>query len=125
MFETIETLFTIVIWVVAIFFFGGGLLFCIDNLIHGSGWRKFLTVIAVILGIFVFTRVYAWCKSIVWSLAASGMVLAFVSEAGSGRLQNAPEKKKKYGFTDALVDAYVEEKVIEEAVENAIRKSKE
>ena len=50
MFETIGTLITIVIWAVAVFLVGGALLFCIDNLIHGSGGRRFLTVVAIILG---------------------------------------------------------------------------
>ena len=125
MFEAIGILFTIIIWAVAIFLVGGGLLFCIDNLIHGSVGRKFLTLIGIISGIFAFSRIYAWCESLVWSLILSSIVLTYIEEAGSGRLKDAPQKEKKYGFSDALVDAYVEEKVIEEAVENAIRKSKE
>lgn len=121
MFETIGTLITIVIWAVAIFLVGGALLFCFDNLIHGSGGRKFLTVIAIILGVYIFSRVYDWCGSVVWSLIISSIVLATVAEAGSGRLKKAPRKEKKYGFGDALVDAYVEQEVIKEATKKAIR----
>ena len=121
MFETIGTLITIAIWAVAIFLTGGALLFCFDNLIHGSGGRKILTVIAIILGVYIFCRVYDWCGSIVWSLIISSIVLATVSEAGSGRLKDAPQKEKKYGLGDALVDAYVEQEVIKEATKKAIR----
>lgn len=125
MFETIGTLFTIVFWAIAIFLVGGGLLFCIDNLINGSGGRKLLTVIAIFLGIVAFIRIYAWCGSLVWSLILSGMVLAFVAEAGSGRLKDAPQKKKEPGIISTVTNEILEKKALEETIENAIRKSKE
>lgn len=125
MFEAIGNLITIVIWVVAIFLFGGGIILCVGNFTSGKGGAIFQGVIAVILGVVTFLGVYSWLESVVWCLLLSGLVIGLVSTAGSDRLQDAPKKEKKYGVTDALIDAYVEEKVIEEAVENAIRKSRE
>lgn len=39
--------------------------------------------------------------------------------------ESTPQRERKYGISEAFLDAYIEEKVIEEAVTNAIRKSKE
>jgi len=124
MFEIIGILFTIGYWAITLFFFVGGIILCISNLSHGNGWRKFLTIIAIILAFFVFQYIYEWGKDIVFCMFLSGMVLMLVANAGSEN-HTTTQKEKKYGFGDAFLDAYIEEKVIEEAVSNAIRKSKE
>ncbi len=121
MFETIGTIITIAIWAVAIFLFGGGLFICGMNLLKGNGWKKFWAVIAIILGIITFTKLYAWLDSLVWCFLLTGVVLELVGNAGSNETQNVPQKEKKYGFSDALVDAYVEQEVIKEATKKAIR----
>lgn len=123
MFETIETLLTIAIWAVAILMFVGGILCCIGNLINGRIWRKILSAIAIGLGIYVFSFLYSRLSSIVWCLLASGMVLTLVSEAGSDRWQNTPQKKR--GFIDAFVDTYCEYELTKAAVKDAIKESKE
>ena len=121
MFETIGNLITIVIWAVAIFLFGGGLFLCGMNLFTGNGWQKFWAVVAIILGVIAFTKLYAWLDSVVWCLILTGIVLGVIGNLGSSEQQNAPQKEKKYGFGNALVDAYVEQEVIKEATKKAIR----
>ena len=124
MFETIGTLFTIAFWAAAIFLFLGGIILCIGNLISGDGWDKFVSCIAAILGVIVFIRVYVWLESIAFCLLASGLVLGLVRVPKPGE-ESTPQRERKYGISEAFLDAYIEEKVIEEAVTNAIRKSKE
>lgn len=121
MFETIGNLITIVIWAVAIFLFGGGLFLCGMNLFTGNGWQKFWAVVAIILGVIAFTKLYAWLDSVVWCLLLTGIVLGVIGNLGSNEQQSAPQKEKKYGLGDALVDAYVEQEVIKEATKKAIR----
>lgn len=121
MFATIGNLITIVIWVVAIFLFGGGLFLCGMNLFTGNGWQRLWAVVAIILGVIAFTKLYAWLDSVVWCLLLTGIVLGVVGNVGSNEPQSAPRKEKKYGFGDALVDAYVEQEVIKEATKKAIR----
>ena len=121
MFETIGTLITIALWAAAIFLFGGGLFLCGMNLFTGNGWQKFWAVVAVILGIIAFSKLYAWLDSVVWCLLLTGIVLGVVGNLGSNEQQSVPQKEKKYGFGDALVDAYVEQEVIKEATKKAIR----
>lgn len=121
MFETIGTVITIIFWAVAIFLFGGGLILCGVNLFKGNSWQKFWAIVAIILGVIAFTKLYAWLDSIVWCLILTGIVLGVVGNLGSNEPQNAPQKEKKYGLGDALVDAYVEQQVIKEATKEAIR----
>ena len=121
MFETIGNLITIIIWAVAIFLFGGGLFLCGMNLFTGNGWQKFWAVVAVILGVVAFTKLYTWLDSVVWCLLLTGIVLGVIGNLGSNEQQSAPQKEKKYGLGDALVDAYVEQEVIKEATKKAIR----
>jgi len=121
MFETIGNLVTIAIWVVAILLFGGGLILCGVNLFTGNGWQKFWAVVAFILGVIAFTKLYAWLDSIVWCLLLTGIVLGVIGNLGANEQQSAPQKEKKYGLGDALVDAYVEQEVIKEATKKAIR----
>lgn len=125
MFETIGKLFTIAFWVLAIFEFLGGIILCIGNIISGNGWAKFVSIIAGIIGVYVFFRMYAWTESIAWCLLATGIVLVFVRVPKPGEEKRTPQRGENYGIGQAFVDAYVEEKVIEEAVTNAIRKSRE
>ena len=125
MFETIGTLFAIGFWVFAIFLFLCGIIFCIANLITGSGWQKFMAGIAVTLGIITFFYTYNWSGSIAWCLLTTGLVLGFVSGAFSGTNEKAPPKEKKYGFTDAYLDTYCEYQLTKQAVKDAIRESKD
>ncbi len=125
MFETIFTLITIVLWAAAIFLFGGGLFLCFSNLFKGKGWEKFWAIVAMILGVIVFNRLYAWLDSIVWCLILTGMVIAFVADIGSNKLQPAPVKEKGPSLTDAIVDTYCEYELTKAAVKDAIRESKE
>ena len=121
MFETIGHLITIVIWAVAIFLFGGGLFLCGMNLFTGNGWQKFWSVFAVILGVIAFSKLYAWLDSVVWCLLLTGIVLGVIGNLGSNDQHRAPQKEKKYGLGDALVDAYVEQEAIKDATKKAIR----
>ncbi len=125
MFETIGTLFTIAMWAAAVFFFLSGIVVCICNFASGKGWEIFRGVVAVVLGIVVFWRMYTWLQSIVWCLLVTGIVLCIVTIDASEDTRKNVSKEKSYGIGQAFLDAYVEEKVIEEAVTNAIRKSKE
>lgn len=120
MFETIGTLITIVFWAIAIFLFGGGIIICGVNLFKGNGWQRFWAIVAIILGIIAFTKLYAWLDSIVLCLILTGIVLCMVGTFAD-KQENTPQKEKKYGFSDALVDAYVEQETIKEATKKAIR----
>ena len=125
MFETIGNLFAICLWAAAIFGFLGGVIACIINIVRGNGWARFVSIMAAIIGTFVFFRMYAWCGSILWCLLVTGIVLAFVRVPEPGEAKSTPQSGSGYGIGQAFLDAYVEENVIEEAVTNALRKSKE
>lgn len=128
MFKLIGTLFVIGVWIVAIILFLAGIVICIENIKSDSGWRKCLAVLSIFLGVVAFIWTYDWADgSILWCLIISGLALGLL-QCGFVKGADTTEQETKtprYGFADALVDAYVEEKVIEEAVTNAIRKSKE
>ena len=120
MFEIIGNLVTITIWAAAIFLFGGGLILCGVNLFTGKGWRKFWAVVALILGVIAFNKLYAWLDSIVWCLLLTGVVLCVVGNLAD-EPQNPPEKEKKYGLTDAILDTYCEYELQKQATKDAIR----
>ena len=120
MFETIGTLFTIAVWAVAIFLFGGGIIICIGNLIDGSGGEKFMAFIAIILGIVVFVYVYDWCESIVWSMLASGGVAGLIGNSLSNQAP-APQPNPGPDLGTALIDEMVQYQRDKEVVKNAIR----
>lgn len=125
MFETIGKLFTIVFWAAAILEFLGGIILCIGNLISGNGWAKFVSIIAGIIGAYVFSRMYAWTGSIACCLLATGIVLVFVRVPKPGEEKSPPPRERGRSLAEEFTDGYVKEKIIEEAVTNAIRKSKE
>ena len=125
MFETIGNLITIVIWIVAIFLFGGGLFICGMNLFTGSGWEKFWAVVAIILGIIVFTKFYAWLESVVWCLMGSGIVLGLVGNVvADSKEEPAPQKQKEPGFIRQLTGRILEDEREIAIIEEAIRRSK-
>lgn len=124
MFETIGNLLMIALWAAAIFFFGGGIILCICDFTEGSGGKIAKGVIAIILGIITFVTVYSWLDSIVWCLIFSGMVIGYVANFGDDEVQPAPQKERKYGFTDALVDTYCEYELTKAAVKDAIEESR-
>ena len=95
MFETIGNLITIVIWIVAIFLFGGGVFLCGVNLFTGNGWEKFWAVVAIILGVIAFTKLYTWLESIVWCLMGSGIVLGLIGNIVADSKEPAPQKQKE------------------------------
>ncbi len=126
MFETIGKLFTIAFWAFAIVMFLSGILLCIMNIFSQNGWKKFVSVLAAIIGVYVFYRMYVWTESIAWCLLGTGIVLGIIRVPEPGENKNSPpQKEEKYGLGKAIIDTYCEEKLIEEAVSNAIRKSKE
>jgi len=124
MFETIGTLFTIAIWAIAIFLFGGGIFICIGNLISGDGWEKFWAVIALVLGAISFVFLYNWLESVVWCLILSGGVLGLGnagSTTGSPNVESRTQKEP--GIIETITDEYLEKKALEETIENAINKA--
>lgn len=123
MFDTLITLITIAIWAVAIFLFVGGIILCVGDLISGNGWKKLKAAIAILLGIYVFYKMYIWLDSMVWCFLGAGFVLGLISEIGSG--EQAPQKEKKYGFGDAYLDAYCEYELQKQATKDAIRELEE
>lgn len=126
MFETIGNLITIVIWVVAIFLFGGGLFLCGMNLFTGNGWQKFWAVVAIILGVIAFTKLYAWLDSVVWCLLLTGIVLGVIGNLGSNEPQETTTKTpKEPGVIETLADQYIKDQRDIAIVEEAIRRSKD
>ena len=125
MFETIGTLITIAIWAVAIFLFGGGLFLCGMNLFTGNGWQKFWAIVAIVLGVIAFTKLYAWLDSVVWCLILTGGVLGVVGNLGSNEQQNAPkEERRGPGVIETLADQAIKDQRDIAIVEEAIRRSK-
>lgn len=125
MFETIGTLFTIVIWAIAIFLFLGGIFICIGNLKDGTGGEKALAVIAIILGVIAFVCMYAWFESIVWCMAASGLVLCMVGNAFSDegrKTSSAPGPKSN--LAGEIIDEVIKYERDVAVVEEGIRRSK-
>lgn len=126
MFETIGNLITIVIWAAAIFLFGGGLFLCGMNLFTGNGWQKFWAVVAIILGIITFTKLYAWLDSVVWCLLLTGIVLGVIGNLGSNEPQETTTKTPKGpGIIETLADQAIKDQRDIAIVEEAIRRSKE
>ena len=126
MFETIGTLITIVIWGAAIFLFGGGLFLCGMNLFTGNGWQKFWAIVAIILGVIAFTKLYAWLDSIVWCLLLTGIVLGVIGNLGSNEPQETTVKEPKGpGVIETLADQYIKDQRDIAIVEEAIRRSKD
>lgn len=126
MFETIGTLITIVIWAAAIFLFGGGLFLCGMNLFTGNGWQKFWAIVAIILGVIAFTKLYAWLDSIVWCLLLTGIVLGVIGNLGSNEPQETTVKEPKGpGVIETLADQYIKDQRDIAIVEEAIRRSKD
>ena len=122
MFETIGTLITIAIWAVAIFLFGGGLFLCGMNLFTGNGWQKFWAIVAIVLGVIAFTKLYAWLDSVVWCLILTGGVLGVVGNLGSNEQQNAPkEERRGPGVIETLADQAIKDQRDIAIVEEAIR----
>lgn len=126
MFETIGNLITIVIWAVAIFLFGGGLFLCGMNLFAGNGWQKFWAVVAIVLGVVAFTKLYAWLDSVVWCLILAGIVLGVIGNLGSNEPKKATTKTQKGpGVIETLADQAIKDQRDIAIVEEAIRRSKE
>lgn len=121
MFETIGTLFSIGFWAAAIILFLFGVILCIDNLVNGNGWKKFLAVISVAVGIFTFIRMYAWSGSIAWGLLTTGIVLGFVTGNFFSTGEPNLPKKEKYGFGKAYLDVYCEYELQKQAYKDAMR----
>ena len=126
MFETIGTLITIVFWAIAIFLFGGGLFLCGMNLFTGNGWQKFWAVVAIILGVIAFSKLYAWLDSVVWCLILTGIVLGVIGNLGANEPQEATTKTpKEPGVIEKLADQAIKDQRDIAIVEEAIRRSKE
>lgn len=125
MFETIEELFTIGFWAVAILLFVCGIIVCICHFTSGNAWKVIISVFALLLGIYAFVRMYEKYESIAWCLMTAGLAFSlpaiFSSEGNGGR--TTTQSKKSFG--EAYLDAYAEEKLIEEAVTNALRKNRD
>ena len=125
MFETIGNLITIVIWAAAIFFFGGGILLCGLNLFTGNGWQRFWAVVAIILGVIAFIKLYAWLDSVVWCLLLTGIVLVLVGNFGSDeQKETTTQVPKGPGVLETLADQYIKDQRDIAIAEEAIRRSK-
>lgn len=125
MIETIGKLITIALWAAAIFLFGGGIILCGSNLFKGNGWQKFWAIVAIVLAVVAFTKLYAWLDSIVWCLMLTGIVLCVIGNLGSNEPQTTKtEKPKQPGVIETLVDQAVQDQRDIAIVEEALRRSK-
>lgn len=77
MFETIGTIFSIVMWVLAILVFLGGIICCIGDLVDKDidANVKVFAVIGLILAALVFKWGYNKLESVWWGIFLSGFVL--------------------------------------------------
>lgn len=116
-------------WLIAIGIFVLGVISLIGMFVYSGVWGKFLGVVAVLLGVFVFIRAYAWLNSIGFSLFASGFVLAFFGAGAAGHSSGsrspAQREEKQYTVTDAVLDTVCEYELTKAAVKDAIRESKQ
>lgn len=121
------TLITIVLWGIAILLFGGGLFLCGMNLFTGNGWEKFWAVVAVILGVVVFTKLYAWLDSLVWCLMLTGIELGVVGMAGSNNGEKTQEKESKpsSGIIGHVVNEIIEEEKRVQEYQKAMQREEE
>lgn len=125
MFETIGTLITIALWGAAIFLFGGGIILCGVNLFKGNGWQRFWAIVAIILAIIVFTKLYNWLDSLVWCLFLTGGVLCLVGNAADDQQTTPAKEPREPGFIERLADQAAQDQRDIAIVEEAIRRSKE
>jgi len=114
---------TFIIWAIVIIIFGGGVFLCGMDLISGTGEEKAQSVIAIILGIIIFSVVYSWFESIGWCLFFSGIGL--ISVCGKGE----PAKTKEPGpigrFAEGYIEGYIQKEITKEAVKEALREHKD
>lgn len=125
MFETIEELFTIGFWAVAILLFVGGIAVCICGFTSGSAWKIITSVFALLLGIYAFVRMYEKYESIAWCLMTSGLAFSLPAIFSPNGNESRTSTQSKKSFSEAYLEAYAEEKLIEEAVTNALRKNRD
>jgi hypothetical protein len=124
MFEAIENLLTIVIWGAAILLFVGGVIVCIVKLVKGGIGSKSIAVVAAILGIVAFVKMYDWTEHIAWCMLASGFILCLFTGVLSDGEKNTLPKEPKYGLGDAILETYAEYELTKAAVKDAIEESR-
>lgn len=120
MFETIEKLLTIAIWGAAIIVFVGGIITCIAKIVSGGIGSKCMAVIAAVLGIVAFFKMYDWTEHIAWCMLGSGLVLCLFT----GVLSEGEDKPKERGFVGQVIDQIIEDEHDIAKMEEAIRRSK-
>ena len=120
MFETIESILTIVIWGAAILLFVGGIIVSIAKLATGSVGSKIMAVVAIILGIVAFFKMYDWTEHVAWCMLGSGFVLCLFT----GVLSEGEDKPKERGFVGQVIDQVLEDEHDIAKMEEAIRRSK-
>lgn len=122
-------LIDVIAWAVAIIVFAFGIFGLVGMFIETNGWIKFVGVIAAILGVVAFWRVYVWMESVGFSLFATGFVwgiFGFGADSEPHKKENTPQQvEQPYGITDAVLDTYCEYELTKEAAKAAIRELKE
>ena len=121
MFEAIGNLFTIGLWVVAIFLFVGSIIMCIARIVSGSGWEKFWAILGAVLGVIVFFKMYDWTGHIVWCMLATGCVCGFITALPD---PEPPQEEKKPGLIGQVVNQIIEDEHDIAKMEEAIRRSR-
>lgn len=120
-FNTVGVLLTIAFWAATIFLLVGGIFLCIANFISKDGWKITKAIIAIISGIFAFTKTSAWLESIPWGLFFTGCALCLILGESSDTGRKSSREEKEYSLSDAFVESYCEYSLTKAAVKDAIR----
>ena len=114
----------VIFWIIAGLACIFGLWGCIYNLFKGSGWEKFWSLLAIVLAVFAFIRVYDWLESIFWCMLVSGIVLCSVGLPHDG---SESRRKRDPGPSvgDVIITEMVQYQRDKEVVKNALREWEE
>ncbi len=125
MFETIGNIISVAIWISAILGCVGWVVCVIQNFTSGNGWKILKAVVSIILGAIVFKYSMNWLSSIAWAMMFGGGVgFGIAADHEESGMQERQTEEKRYGVTDAFLDAYIEQKMLDDAVEKALRNKK-
>lgn len=120
-FNTVGVLLTIAFWIATIFTLVSGVILCIEKFTSRNGWEILHAVIAIIIGVFVFSKTYEWIESIPWALLFTGCALSLVLGDDSDERKKSSQSNGQTSLTDAMVDYYCDYSKTKAAVKDALR----
>lgn len=120
-FNTVGILLTIAFWAVTVFLLVGGVFMCIECFTSKNGWKITKAIIAIIAGVFAFSKTSIWLESIPWGLFFAGCASCLVLGESPDTKRKSSRTEREQSIGDAFVDAYCEYSLTKAAVKDAIR----